>query len=63
MENMEESLAVLEELIEFLETQPVFDKLADGGCGYVDPHRSDVFEDILKRARESLEELKKLVVK
>lgn len=59
MEDIEKILAVLEELVSFVEKQPVFDRLADAGCGYVDPHRSDLFEELIRRARESIDELKK----
>ncbi len=58
MDNNREAISLLKELVEYIETNYVFDKVSDSGCGYIDPHRSDAFQDILNRAKEFLARFK-----
>ena len=40
-------------LIEYIEQNQVFDKMADCGCGLYDQYRSDRFDDAIKQARQA----------
>jgi hypothetical protein len=57
MDDRQEAISLLKELVEYIDTHYVFDKVSDSGCGYIDPHRSDKFQDILDRAKAFLAKL------
>jgi|GEM_PF-1682306 hypothetical protein len=57
MDDRQEAVSLLKELVEYIDTHYVFDKVSDSGCGYIDPHRSDKFQDILDRAKAFLAKL------
>jgi len=44
-------------LLRHIDAAPAYDKMADCGCGGVDPYRSDEFEALIRRAQEALAEL------
>lgn len=50
----EEAVSILKELVDYIETNFVFDRVSDSGCGYIDTHRSDAFQSILDRAKAFL---------
>lgn len=53
-EKIRKLTAATRALLAFIEENQVFDKLADCGCGGVDPYRSDQFESVIREAREAL---------
>ncbi|MCX7823063.1 MAG: hypothetical protein N2260_06450 [Syntrophobacterales bacterium] len=53
----EDAIQILKELVAFIENNHVFDRISDSGCGYIDPHRSDAFQNILDRAKALLEKV------
>ncbi len=57
---LDTALSVFQELIEYIEHHHVFDKLCDSGCGYIDSHRSERFQHLLERAKQALDELRRL---
>ncbi len=57
-ENVHDAILAFEELLDFIEKKPVFDKMSDAGCGYVDTYRSDEFDSLIQKARSALINLK-----
>lgn len=51
----QEALFILKELVDYIENNHVFDKVSDSGCGGIDPHRSEAFQNIIDRAKAFLE--------
>lgn len=43
------------ELMDYIDSAHVFDKLADAGCGLYDEYRSDKFEELINRVKEALQ--------
>jgi len=41
-------------LVRHIDAAPAYDKMADCGCGGVDPYRSDEFEALIHQAKEAL---------
>ncbi len=56
--DIHDAILVFEELLDFIETKPVFDKMSDAGCGYIDTYRSDEFDNLIQKARDTLANLK-----
>lgn len=58
---MDEKISKLKEatkaLVAFIDENEVFDKVADAGCGGIDPHRSDRFMAVIARAKNALKDL------
>lgn len=46
-------------LIDYIEDEYVFDKMGDAGCGGVDPHRSEKFDQLVKAAAKALRQFEK----
>jgi len=44
-------------LVRHLDAAPAYDKMADCGCGGVDPYRSDEFEALIQAVKEALAQL------
>jgi hypothetical protein len=44
-------------LVRHLDEAPAYDKMADCGCGGVDPYRSDAFEALIQAVKEALAQL------
>ncbi len=44
-------------LLRHIDAAPAYDRMADCGCGGVDPYRSDEFEALIRRAKEALADL------
>ncbi len=42
------------ELMDYIDSAHVFDKLADAGCGLYDEYRSDTFEALINQVKEAL---------
>lgn len=55
---MGEKLAILidsiKALLDYIEAEQVYDKLADAGCGYIDSYRSEKFDKLIKATHEAL---------
>jgi|GEM_PF-468022 len=45
------------ELVDYIENNQVYDKLADCGCGLYDSYRTDAFEAVIRAVKEALQEL------
>ena len=45
------------ELLQYIDDNPVFDKMADCGCGGVDTYRSDPFDAAIDKAKKALADL------
>jgi predicted glycoside hydrolase/deacetylase ChbG (UPF0249 family) len=43
------------ELMDYIDSAHVFDKLADAGCGLYDEYRSDTFEELINRVKAALQ--------
>jgi len=43
------------ELMDYIDSAHVFDKLADAGCGLYDEYRSDKFEELINRVKAALQ--------
>jgi hypothetical protein len=46
-------------LLAYMEESPVFDKLADAGCGGVDSYRSERFDELIDRVRQAVAEVER----
>ncbi len=44
-------------LVRHIDAAPAYDKMADCGCGGVDPYRSDAFEALIRAVKEALAQL------
>jgi len=44
----------------YMEESPVFDKLADAGCGGVDAYRSERFDDLIGNVRRAVAHLERV---
>jgi hypothetical protein len=44
-------------LVDYIEKEQVYDKLADAGCGYIDSYRSEKFDQLIKNVKSAAEEL------
>jgi hypothetical protein len=56
----DESSALFEaarDLVRYIDTEDVFDKAADMGCGGFDTYQSDAFYDLIAEAREAVNEV------
>ena len=52
-------VAATRALLAYLEESPVFDKLADDGCGGVDAYRSERVDDLIENVRRTVADLEK----
>jgi hypothetical protein len=48
-------------LVDYIQENHVFDKLADGGCGLYDTYRSDPFDEALTNARSAIQEMERVL--
>jgi hypothetical protein len=48
-------------LLTYMEESPVFDKLADAGCGGVDAYHSEQFDDLIGNVRRAIADLDKAI--
>ncbi len=55
---IKEAIDAFEELLNYIENKPVFDKMSDAGCGYIDTYRSDKFDELISRAKKAIGDLK-----
>jgi len=46
-------------LLTYIGEEYVFDKMADAGCGGVDPYRSERFDTLIKQARQAVEDFER----
>lgn len=46
-------------LLDYIESEYVFDKMGDAGCGGVDPHRSERFDRLVKAAANALKQFER----
>ena len=46
-------------LLAYMEESPVFDKLADAGCGGVDAYRSERFDELIGLVRQAVAEVER----
>jgi hypothetical protein len=46
-------------LLAHMEESPVFDKLADAGCGGVDAYRSERFDELIGHVRQAIAEVER----
>ena len=51
--------AATKALLAYTEESPVFDKLADAGCGGVDAYRSERFDELIGSVRQAIAELER----
>jgi len=56
-EKIAELLEATVALVNYIEKNQVFDKLADCGCGYLDSYRSDKFVELINSAKKVANEL------
>lgn len=54
-------LKATQALVDYIEGNQVYDKLADGGCGLYDTYRSDPFEEAIRRAKAAIRELEQVL--
>ncbi len=54
-EQVKQLVASAKELVDYIDSAHVFDKLADAGCGLYDEYRSDKFEEIINRVKQALQ--------
>lgn len=47
-------VAATKALLTYTEESPVFDKLADAGCGGMDAYRSDRFDELIGNVRRAI---------
>ncbi|HYA01479.1 MAG TPA: hypothetical protein VEI04_00010 [Syntrophobacteria bacterium] len=52
-------VAATRALLTYMEESPVFDKLADAGCGGVDAYRSERFDDLIGTVRRAVADVEK----
>jgi hypothetical protein len=52
-------VAATRALLTYMEESPVFDKLADAGCGGVDAYRSERFDDLIGNVRRAVTDLER----
>jgi hypothetical protein len=52
-------VAATRALLTYMEESPVFDKLADAGCGGVDAYRSERFDDLIGNVRRAVADVEK----
>jgi len=46
-------------LLPYMEESPIFDKLADAGCGGVDAYRSERFDEPIGHVRRAIAEVER----
>lgn len=59
---MEKAMGLLEAikaLLVYLDEEHVYDKLADAGCGGIDPYRSEKFDALIRQANAAVLEFEK----
>ncbi len=56
-ERVQELVEATRDLVRYIESESVFDKAADGGCGYLDTYRSEAFDRLLQRAKQAANRL------
>jgi Ni,Fe-hydrogenase maturation factor len=49
-------------LIDYIEEEQVYDKIADAGCGYIDSYRSEKFDRLIKEVKEAADKALKEVL-
>lgn len=58
---MEEKITKLKDaakaLVNYIDTENVFDKMADCGCGGMDAYRSDKFDALIQALKDALRDL------
>ncbi len=54
-EQVKNLVASTKDLMNYIDSARVFDKLADAGCGLYDEYRSDKFEELINRVKEALQ--------
>ena len=54
-------VGVTKTLLAYMEESPVFDKLADAGCGGVDAYRSERFDELIGRVSQAVAEVEREV--
>ena len=54
-EQVKNLVASTKELMQYIDSAHVFDKLADAGCGLYDEYRSDKFEELINRVKQALQ--------
>jgi hypothetical protein len=52
-------VAATRALLTYMEESPVFDKLADAGCGGVDACHSERFDDLIANVRRAVADLER----
>ncbi|MGQ9922209.1 MAG: hypothetical protein ACUVRZ_12910 [Desulfobacca sp.] len=52
---VENLVASAKDLLDYIDSAHVFDKLADAGCGLYDEYRSDKFEELIHRVKQALQ--------
>ena len=56
MERAAELYRAAKALLTYIDEAYVFDKMADAGCGGVDPYRSEQFDALIKHAQRAVAE-------
>lgn len=54
-ETLQQLVQTTKELMDYIDSAHVFDKLADAGCGLYDEYRSDTFEELINRVKQALQ--------
>jgi hypothetical protein len=59
MKQVANLVAATRALLAYMEESPVFDKLADAGCGGADAYRSERFDDLIGNVRRAVADLER----